>query len=523
MRQSSRSRNGQSPHMCQHVWVCFDQRAITSACLAKMPHTVYVASCVGLATIHSVGRRFVRVESVTDLAPSPTWVVCPRDGFLWSRAAMTWTGIRTYHFADGPKRVLRRWEQVGAPGHLDTLRRLTATPGHPTHRGAPVNITRDNARRFLVGFAGGNLEAKDINGFTVPVGDVTITSAKTMADIEGGATQTSLGYTALIDTTGGMWDGPDGPAPFDFEHVLDPLDPRVLELVEATANDEHPFLAESLGGNHFAVGIARGRGAELSELVSPLDSEAHAHTPPKRGARCQVFMYRDAAGIDPTPIQEQDQDTDTMADKKLIQVPLVIDGLKLAPRTVDIDEETRAQVAAFMRETGEAMRAMADKLEGVEKELDEANEKVETAEGAQAEMATETEEMRDSLAKTKEQVTALETEVAPLRATALDGLRETAKLVHDADYSKHLTADEVKAAAVTGKTGAHEGSPTVVIDALFDTFVEQCTDAANAAKPKMRGPQPKARRFNVKPTHDDRKPQSRGRAVLANINNERTN
>lgn len=459
----------------------------------------------------------MRVEYVTDLAPSPVWLINDRDGFLHSRAAITWTGGRIYHFADGPKRVLRRWSQVGSPGHLATLTRLTATPGHPMVRGRPVNITRDNARKFGVGFAGGNLVHETINGFDVPVGDVTIDTPSAISKIQAGATQTSLGYVALIDTTGGVWDGPGGAMPFDFEHVLDPVDPRVLALVEETKNDEHPFEAATLGGNHFAVALDRGRGAELSELVSPLDS-LHTHQPPPNAQRaCRVFMYRDAAGIE-TPIQDEDNSMPT----KLIQVPLVIDGLQLlARRTVDLDEETSVQLAAFLTEASVKMGEWAAKLSEAEAGLEEATVKVEAAEGAQATMATETEEMRDSLKKATERIKTLEAEVndAPRLVEELMVLRGQAKRIHDAegvDYDKLNTAAEVKAKAVQGKTGEHAKAPVVVIDALWDTFLKQLKDAKS--KPRAKTNEPR-RRFKVEPRDGAPEPKpSRGRNALNRIN-----
>lgn len=502
--------------------------------------------------------RTVRVEGVLDLAPAdgPVWRVNDRTQFLETRAALTWTGIRLYRFADGPKRVLRRPEQVMAPGHLATLKRLTATPGHPMHRGRPLNISRDNAARFDAGHTGDAITAEVIKGYTVPVADVTVDRPTTIDAIQGGATGTSLGYTAMIDITGGLWDGPDGPVPFDFEHILDPSDPRVLELVEETRDEEEPFRAESLGGNHFAVALPRlaGRGAELAELMAPIrDSAAMAtsllvqstpadwftndrHNP----CRSRVFMHRDAAGIAPEVTPDQGT-TMTIEAKPLVRVPFIVDGFTLPPNTVqtyvDVDEETAARMAGMLRMMGEQMSAMADKLTAAEAAMSEAAEGKTAAEGAQAEAATEVAEMQDSLAKAKARIMLLETEVseAPKRLAELVEVKTTAKRVHDSkEYDALDNAEDVKRLAVAGKTGKPEhnaadvkkASPTVVIDSLWDHFVEQLTDSDDATKGKRertRADKPRARidlSKNKTRDADDNVEPSLGTSILDKLNNQ---
>src|SRR5690349_4110378 len=68
-----------------------------------------------------------------------TWTTTDRG--IACRIRPTWVGVRPYTTADGGVvRVLRRPRQVNAPGHLETLKRLTVTRGHPR---------RGNARVFL--------------------------------------------------------------------------------------------------------------------------------------------------------------------------------------------------------------------------------------------------------------------------------------------------------------------------------------------------------------------------------------
>lgn len=108
----------------------------------------------------------------------------------------------------------------------------------------------------------------------MPVGWCSITDLVTQRRIAAGRTQTSLGYTALLDDTGGVWDGPHGPEPYDVEHVLDHADPRVQQAVADGVLPTVEILVDGevrrvpvLGPNHFAVAIWAGRGELQSEIV----------------------------------------------------------------------------------------------------------------------------------------------------------------------------------------------------------------------------------------------------------------
>lgn len=210
-----------------------------------------------------------------------------RDGVVHLRVPLTWIGVRTYRDATTGKltRELRRPEQVWAPSHIETLKRLTCTHGHPSERweGAVLPVMLDaradamtgpdetgTLRRppasLQVGQTGDLIDKVEIDGAALPVAGVAIHGAAAIADIEAGKTQTSLGYGCLVDHTPGTWTDSGGRTwDYDAEHVLDVDDPRVVAAVA------EGFDPATLGANHLAVAIARGRGGPMSELLPRLD------------------------------------------------------------------------------------------------------------------------------------------------------------------------------------------------------------------------------------------------------------
>lgn len=234
------------------------------------------------------------------------WRINPRTGFLESRAGLSWTGVREYRTPQGLLRVLRRPEQVNSPGHLKTLRRLPCCEGHP-NGGRDVVATNYDA--LGCGWTGDAITIENLGGYPRPVGDVSVSRLTTLVKMmsreaweqycrdfpdaaklgiqhDGGKprTGTSLGYNALwygpyVDaeivserddgSLVGEWQGPNGPEPYDVEHIVDPDCEVVQQLARNTG-----FNPELLGGNHFAVCLAAlgGRGAEQSELMRVVDS-----------------------------------------------------------------------------------------------------------------------------------------------------------------------------------------------------------------------------------------------------------
>ena len=216
--------------------------------------------------------------------------VNPNTGALEFKAPLTWTGVRSYKHRDGTvTRELRRPEQVKSESHRRGLRLLTTTPDHPTlpdrtpvyldARGGSGVVSPDGsalrpAEDYSVGHVGDSIEDGEIGGYYVPIAWCSITDLATQRKIAAGRTQTSLGYTALLDDTGGVWDGPHGPESYDVEHVLDHDDPRVLQAVADGVLPTVEVLVDGevrrvpvLGPNHFAVAIWAGRGELQSEIV----------------------------------------------------------------------------------------------------------------------------------------------------------------------------------------------------------------------------------------------------------------
>lgn len=214
----------------------------------------------------------------------------PNTGALEFRAPLTWTGVRQYRHVDGSvTRELRRPEQVFSPSHLRGLRLLVCTADHPSledgtpvyldARGGPDVVSPDGsalrpASDYQTGHTGDTIERSIVDGYPVPVALVSTTDRKAIGMIAAGRTQTSLGYTALLDDAGGVWEGPHGPEEYDVEHVLDHDDPRVQAAVEAGLLPEVELLVDgevrkvpAIGPNHFAEAIWRGRGELQSEIV----------------------------------------------------------------------------------------------------------------------------------------------------------------------------------------------------------------------------------------------------------------
>lgn len=231
----------------------------------------------------------LRAETRVDRSTSALAVErSPRDGVVHLRVPLTWIGVRTYRDAATGKltRELRRPEQVWSASHVETLKRLTCTHGHPSEawEGQTLPVMLDaradatsgpgedgTLRRppgvLQVGQVGDLIERVEIEGVDLPVAGVAIHGSAAIADIEAGKTQTSLGYGCLVDHTPGEWTDSGGRVwAYDAEHVLDIEDPRV---VAAAAEGFDP---STLGANHLAVAIARGRGGPMSELLPRLDA-----------------------------------------------------------------------------------------------------------------------------------------------------------------------------------------------------------------------------------------------------------
>lgn len=208
-------------------------------------------------------------------APEPALAVRtnPRTGAVTGRWRLTWAGVRVYVVGGVVQRHLHRPEQVASAGFRRTLAALPAVPAHPP-----------GGRSVVVGGGGpGTVAAEDVvwgavspvvelgpvpewPSVLVPTADVTFYAAEAMERLTSGIRESSLGYDAWIvrAESGAVWVAPDGSQhPYDFEHILDPDDPRIAAADAAGLVD-----LEQIGGNHFAAPIAAGRGGAQSVLVS---------------------------------------------------------------------------------------------------------------------------------------------------------------------------------------------------------------------------------------------------------------
>lgn len=215
---------------------------------------------------------------MVDRASVARWSVTDRG--LTCRVRPTWVGTRTYRGTDGrPVRVLRRHAQVCSDGHLETMKRLTITRGHPkagpagrehlvflsalAEPGTPApwdpSVELRPHQEFFQGSVGDAISIVHVPGLgRVPELEATLSGRELLNDVASGLMEVSLGYVSwfvpaaevLVDgqevVAVGEWRNPETGEiePFDLEALGNPNDPRVPE-------EMRPFL----GGNHLAFGL----------------------------------------------------------------------------------------------------------------------------------------------------------------------------------------------------------------------------------------------------------------------------
>lgn len=122
------------------------------------------------------------------------------EGFLRGRAIATNIGVFPYTQPDGTvRRELRLPSEVRDTASQDSLKGKPVTNEHP--KGTLVNA--ENAKDLAVGSIGDDIRS-DSYHVSVPI---TITDAKTVADIENGKVALSCGYTCDLEDKGGVWMG----------------------------------------------------------------------------------------------------------------------------------------------------------------------------------------------------------------------------------------------------------------------------------------------------------------------------
>jgi hypothetical protein len=123
------------------------------------------------------------------------------EGFIKGEAVVTRPGIFKYITADGKvSRRLRLPEEVTKPEHLDSMKMMPITNGHPQERWVDVS----NARDTMIGQTGENVRAKD----NYPIVPISIVDQAAIEDVKAKRlTELSLGYTAELDFTSGTYKG----------------------------------------------------------------------------------------------------------------------------------------------------------------------------------------------------------------------------------------------------------------------------------------------------------------------------
>ena len=394
------------------------------------------------------------------------------------RAPLTWSGVREYpqiRIGNRAARILRRPEQILRPGYLATCERLTPTHGHPRdENGVQVLISAENYKRFAVGSVGDKIDREEIDGYPVPVGNITVVDAAAVAAIEDGNDQVSQGFFALIapppaaeasevdGETIGTWAGPHGPEQYDIEHVCSPDHPAAIAY--ADANPDFPL--EKLGANHIAVGIPAGRGLAQAQ-ARPIESYDSAE--PMAGAI--MFLDESPAPI-PAPAKVRKMTRKISWSPKLpkgfspgVAIPFLdempVEGEDSPELIMEFLGGMQSLIAALM-EKAAAGEGAAEVAQG------EAAAAGEQAAAAQT-VATEAVAAADALTIERD---ALLAEVEPLRKAAIVAAKDIAAKVSPGvglDAAEDLPA--IRRAAVAAKIPALADATDGVIEGAWSVMV----------------------------------------------------
>lgn len=424
---------------------------------------------------------------LTDASPGgATYKPDGRTGAIHMRAPLTWSGVREYpqiRIGNRAARILRRPEQILRPGYLETCKRIAPTHGHPRdENGVQVLISAENYKRFAVGSVGDTIDREEIDGYPVPVGNITVIDAAAVAAIKAGNDQVSQGFFALIapppaaearEVGGeqvGVWEGPHGPEEYDIEHICDPEHPTAIAY--ADANPDFPLA--KLGANHIAVGIPAGRGLAQAQ-ARPIESYDSAES---SGA---IIFLDESPADTPAPVKVR-----TMK-RKISWSPKLPKGIALGVAVpfldemeVEVEDNPDALLEFFsgMQSLISALLAKMAESEGAmevaQGEAAAAGEQAAAAETA----ATEAVAAADALTSERD---ALLAEVKPLRVAAIAAAKDLAAKVSPGvglDAAEDLAT--VRRAAVSAKIPALAQASDAVIEGAWSVLV-QGLDAASVA------------------------------------------
>jgi hypothetical protein len=415
---------------------------------------------------------------MTDEATETTWTRDERAQALHMRAPLTWTGVREYpqlRVNGRAARVLRRPEHVFRDGYIETCKRITPTLGHPRdEQGRQILVTPANYRKFAVGSVGDLIEREEIDGYPVPMGAISVVAADAIEAILAGNDQVSQGFFALIapppddesrtnarGETVGVWEGPHGPEEYDFEHVCDPEHPAAYEFEKRNPD----FPRRQLGANHIAVGIPRGRGLDQAQ-ARPLQTFDAADD-------CGAIMFLDS--LDPPPGRKA---TNIMATRRIHWSPKLPQGFSGAVPCFDAEMEA-ADADPFM-EFLAGMQELIASLIGAKSEAEAAVSEADGEKSAMAEKLAAAEavvsDLKEKMGAAVQVADALDAEVKPLRAAALEQAKAVAaKLVAGVSFDacetpaavRALVAESLFAAAAANPNPAPQAAPIVQPSAQF--------------------------------------------------------
>lgn len=403
-----------------------------------------------------------------------------RDGrtrAIHMRAPLTWTGVREYpnlRINGRAARILRRPEQVLRDGYLRTCERITPTHGHPRNdAGQQILIDGANYKRFAVGSVGDKIDIEEIEGYPVPVGNITVVDDAACSAIEAGDDKVSQGFFALVGPPpegeavdpasnngyAGLWQGPNGPELYDAEHICDPDHPVVIQY--AAENPDFP--REKVGANHIAVAIPAGRGLAQAQ-ARPLGVESFDSADSLAGGI--VFLDECPRAREVEKMKSKIKWSPKLP--KGITVPFAIPCLD----EMEVEAEDSPELLDFLHQ-------LQGFLDNVIAQMSSAMGAAETAQGeaaaaeaqaAEAQAAAgAAQEVADSLTRERD---ALLAEVKPLRVAAVASAKvSAAKVAPGVSFDACEDLAAVRRAAVAAKIPALAQASDAQIEGAWSVLV----------------------------------------------------
>lgn len=198
------------------------------------------------------------------------------QGFMHIGATLTTVGVYKYRDRNGNfKREFRPASEVQSERFINSLKGCVVTNEHLPNK-APVTIR--NVKQYQVGQLGDNISK---NGLKVD-GGLTLTDVRTVNDVYSGAKRgVSIGYRCKTRYDPGVWNGPNGPVPYDYvqhghlaNHVAITCAPRGGLGSEGTSLHLDSLLSEQLEETEKEIEAMNTVSLTIDGLALPLPSEA---------------------------------------------------------------------------------------------------------------------------------------------------------------------------------------------------------------------------------------------------------